>query len=211
LHPVSWPVDPQLYIAYLGVMFVFVITPGPAILFAVATGVQQGAPGVALATAGMNLGNVVWYIAAALGLSALAATFPTAFEVLRWAGIAYLVWLGLRNLWAARHAEAPHGSAIRFTGRPFRDGLVVQLANPKALLFMTGVLPPFIAPDRPLWPQIALFAAASITFDVIAMMAYGLGGAAFAHRLTQPRARRAFAATAGVLFLLAAVLILIRH
>lgn len=207
----SWPVDPQLYLAYLGVMFVFVVTPGPAILFALATGVSQGPRGVALATAGMNLGSLAWYVAAALGLSALAATFPTAFAVLRWAGIAYLVWLGLRNLWAARHAQAPHGSAIKSTGRPFRDGLMVQLSNPKALLFITAVLPPFIAPDRPLWPQIVLFAAASIAFDVMAMFAYGLSGAALAYRLTQPRARQTFAAVAGVLFLLAALLILIRH
>jgi threonine/homoserine/homoserine lactone efflux protein len=208
---VTLPVDPQLYLAYLCVMFVFVVTPGPAILFALATGVRQGPRGVVLATAGMNLANVAWYLGALLGLSALAATFPAAFAVLRWAGIAYLFWLGLRNLWAARHAREPHGSAIRSTGRPFRDGLMVQLSNPKALLFITAVLPPFIAPDRALWPQIVLFAAASIAFDVLAMLAYGLSGAALAERLTRPRARQVFAAVAGLLFLVAALLILIRH
>jgi threonine/homoserine/homoserine lactone efflux protein len=208
---VSLPVDPQLYLAYLGVMLVFIVTPGPAILFAVATGVRQGPRSVALATAGMNLANVAWYVAAALGLSALATSLPTAFAALRWAGIAYLVWLGLANLSAARRAEAPHGSAVRSTGRPFRDGLMVQLSNPKALLFITTILPPFIAPDRPLGPQIALFAAASIAFDVMAMLAYGLSGAALARELARPGARRILAGAAGLLFLLAALLILIRH
>ena len=207
----SLPVDPQLYLAYLGVMLVFVITPGPAILFAVASGVRQGPRGVALATAGMNLANVVWYLAAALGLSAIASAFPAAFAVLRWAGIAYLAWLGLANLEAARRGEAPHGGSVRSTGRPFRDGLIVQLSNPKALLFITAVLPPFIAPDRALAPQIFFFAAASIACDVMAMLAYGLSGAALARELARPGARRFLSGAAGLLFLLAALLILIRR
>ena len=207
----TWPVDPQLYLAYLGVTFVMVITPGPAMLFALATGVAHGRRGVVLAAAGMNLGNVVWFAAAALGLSAVAVAYPTAFEVLRWAGVAYLLWIGAQNLWAARHAEAPHGSAIRASGRPFRDGLMVQLSNPKALLFITALLPPFIAPDRPVAPQMVLFAAGAIALDFASMLAYGFGGAALAVRLSRPRARQVLSAAAGLLFILAAVLILTRH
>lgn len=209
--PVTLPVDPKLYLAYLGVTFVMVITPGPAMLFALATGVAQGKKAVALAAAGMNLGNVVWFSAAALGLAAVAAAYPAAFTALRWAGVAYLVWIGAKNLWAARHAEAPHGSAIKATGRPFRDGLMVQLTNPKALLFITALLPPFIAPDRPVPPQVLLLAAAGITMDFAGMFAYGFGGAALAHRLNTPRGRQMLSAAAGVLFILAAVLILTRH
>ncbi len=207
----TWPVDPQLYLAYLGVTFVMVITPGPAMLFALATGVAHGRGAVVLAAAGMNLANVAWFTAAALGLSAVAATYPAAFEVLRWAGVAYLVWIGARNLWAARHARAPHGSAIRASGRPFRDGLMVQLSNPKALLFITAILPPFIAPDRPVPPQIVLLAAGGIAMDFVCMLAYGFGGAALAGRLNTPRGRQALSAAAGLLFILAAVLILTRH
>jgi threonine/homoserine/homoserine lactone efflux protein len=205
------PVDPQLFLAYLGITFVMVITPGPAMLFALATGVAQGRKGVVLAAAGMNLANVLWFTAAALGLSALAVTYPAAFEALRWVGVAYLVWIGARNLWAARHAEAPHGSAIRSSGRPFRDGLMVQLSNPKALLFITAILPPFIAPDRPLGPQIVLFAASGIALDFLCMLAYGFGGAALAKVLNTPRGRQVLSAIAGLLFILAAVLILTRH
>ena len=207
----SLAVDPQLFLAYLGVTFIMVITPGPAMLFALATGVAQGRRAVVLAAVGMNLGNVVWFTAAALGLAAVAATYPAAFEVLRWIGVAYLAWIGLRNLWAARHAEAPHGSAIRSSGRPFRDGLMVQLSNPKALLFITAILPPFIAPDRPVGPQIVLLAGSGIAMDFASMLAYGFGGAAMAERLNTPRGRQALSAGAGLLFIFAAVLILTRH
>lgn len=207
----TWPVDPQLYLAYLGVTLVMVITPGPAMLFALATGVTHGRKGVVLAAAGMNLGNVVWFAAAALGLSAVAVAYPAAFEVLRWAGALYLLWIGARNLWAARHAETPHGSAIRVSGRPFRDGLMVQLSNPKALLFITALLPPFVAADRPVAPQMVLFAAGAIALDFVSMLAYGFGGAALAGRLNRPGARRALSAFAGLLFILTAILVLTRH
>ena len=88
---------------------------------------------------------------------------------------------------------------------------MVQLSNPKALLFITAILPPFIAPDRAIGPQIVLLAASGIAMDFAGMLAYGFGGAALANRLNTPRGRQALSAAAGLLFIFAAVLILTRH
>ena len=205
------PVDPHLYFTFLGIMVVLVLTPGPAILFAVATGVQHGRRGVVMATAGMNAGNVVWFSLGALGLSALALAYPAAFGVLRWIGVGYILWLAAGKLWSARRLHRPDAPRRRLGARPFRDGFLVQLSNPKALLFITAVLPPFIVASRPAAPQVLLFAAGSITLDAVAMLAYGFSGAAFATRMAQPRFAQLFSIVTGALLITAAVLIVTRH
>jgi threonine/homoserine/homoserine lactone efflux protein len=92
-----------------------------------------------------------------------------------------------------------------------RDGFAVQIANPKAILFFTAVLPPFLDAARPLPPQLAAFATATIGMDMAAMSAYGLGGAALAARMRQPRFRRGFQLAVGLLLLSAATLMILRR
>ena len=87
---------------------------------------------------------------------------------------------------------------------------VASFANPKAVLFFTAVLPPFMDVTRPAAPQLALFALATIGMDVLTMSAYGLGGAALARRMSEPRFRKGFALLTGILLLAAAVLIISR-
>jgi threonine/homoserine/homoserine lactone efflux protein len=88
---------------------------------------------------------------------------------------------------------------------------MVQITNPKALVFFSAVLPPFIDPHQPFGPQLAVFAAANIAMDLVTMNAYGLGGSALAHRLSEPRFKRAFSLVVGVLLICASGLILLQH
>ncbi len=205
------PVDPARYAAYLGVMSVMVVTPGPANLFAIATGAHGGRTAVLRAVAGMNLASLVWIGGAALGLAALARALPAFFHAMAYVGAAYVAWLGLRALWAARGEASPVAQGPARAGRSaFRDGFAVQISNPKALLFTTVVLPPFLDPARPLTGQLAVFAATVVVMDVAVMTAYGVGGAAIAARMTEPGFRRGFAVFTGALLLTAAVLIAFR-
>ena len=207
------PVDPARYAAWLSVITVMVMTPGPANLFAIAIGAERGRHAVLAAVAGMNLATVVWVSAAGLGLGALALTFPTVFRALAFVGAAYLAWLGLQALWAARHSgagPAGHGTLIPPARSSFRQGFMVQMTNPKALLFTTVVLPPFLDPARPVLAQVAVLAGTTILGDILAMTAYGLGGAALAQRMDAPKFRRGFAAFTGVLLMAAALLIGLR-
>ncbi|CAN5514115.1 LysE family translocator [soil metagenome] len=206
------PVDPARYSAFLVTMFVMAITPGPANLFAIATGMQRGRAAALLGVAGMNTATLAWFAAAALGLATLITAFPQAFHLLAWAGAAYLVWLGITSIRSGLKADAEAGEARTFSlGRSaFRDGFAVQIANPKILVFFFGVLPPFIDIHRPLVPQLVMFAAATIGMDLISMSAYGLGGAALSSRMSAPGFRRGFALLVGVLLITAAVLILSR-
>ncbi|MFJ6025347.1 LysE family translocator [Brevundimonas sp. NPDC092305] len=205
------PVDPHLYLTFLGVMAVMAVTPGPANLFSVANGVERGKAGALLGVVGMNAATLVWFGAAALGLGALVVAFPQVFRLISLVGALYVAWLGYQA-WrgAFRTAADPHAPTIRLGRSAIVDGFMVQIANPKAILFFTAVLPPFLDVNRPAAPQLALFAVATIGMDVISMSAYGLGGAALARRMSQPRFRRGFAVLTGILLLAAAVLIISR-
>jgi threonine/homoserine/homoserine lactone efflux protein len=88
----------------------------------------------------------------------------------------------------------------------FRDGFLVQVTNPKALLFFTSVLPPFIEVDRPMVPQLTAFAAAVLLFDGVFMTSYGLMGAVLADKMQEPAVRRAFGLFVGVILILVAAL-----
>jgi threonine/homoserine/homoserine lactone efflux protein len=206
------PVDPARYALFASVMAVFAITPGPANLFAIATGMHAGPRAALLGVAGMNTATLVWFGAAALGLGALVAAFPAQFHLIAIAGGLYVAWLGLKSLWNAYKGAPPlkaSGEARRASA--FRDGFAVQLSNPKAVIFFTAVLPPFVDPARPLLPQLATLGATMIAMDTAAMSFYGVAGGALSRTLNDVRAARAFAAFVGVLLLIASTLILLRH
>jgi threonine/homoserine/homoserine lactone efflux protein len=208
----SLPVDPHLYATFLATMAVMAITPGPANVFAVATGVEKGKAAALLGVAGMNTATLVWFGAAALGLGALVLAFPQAFRLVAIAGGLYVAWLGIRAILAALKGERASAHATVKPGEnAFRDGFTVQISNPKAILFFTAVLPPFLDPHRPVWPQLLMFACATIGMDVMSMSAYGLGGAALAERMERPAFRRGFGLFVGALLLTASALILIRQ
>ena len=204
------PVDPERYAAFLGVMAVLAVTPGPANLFSIANGMARRKRAVVVGVLGMSLATLVWFTAAALGLGALVLAFPGAFRLIAVGGALYVAWLGGKALWGAGRGAVPgrpERPSLTLGRSAFFDGFMVQLANPKAVLFFTAVLPPFLDLGRPLGPQLALFALATVGMDMITMNAYGLGGAALARRMTAPGFRRGFDAAVGVLLLLAAALI----
>lgn len=208
------PVDPQLYATFLGVMATMAVTPGPANLFAVATGVARGKRAALLGVVGMNLATLVWFGAAALGLGALVTAFPEAFRIIAVLGAVYVAWLGLKTIWTGLQPSIKGAAPDQLRLHPSRsalvDGFAVQIANPKIVLFFSAVLPPFLDVARPAAPQLALFALATIGADILAMTAYGLGGAALTRRMRQPRFRIGFALFSGGLLVLAAVLIVLR-
>ncbi len=205
------PVDPARYGAFLLAMAILAASPGPSNLFAVANGMSRGRRAVLLGVVGMNGATLLWYLAAALGLGALAKAYPQAVRVVVAAGALYLIWLAVGALRAGFGRAGAIGHAqVRQSGSALRDGFMVQIANPKILLFFGAVLPPFLDFARPLAPQFVMFAAATVTLDVIATSSYGLGGAALSERMERPAFRRGFSVTVAAVFLAAAVLILAR-
>jgi threonine/homoserine/homoserine lactone efflux protein len=205
------PVDPPRYLAFLGAMAILAATPGPSNLFAIANGMSRGKRAVLVGVAGMNTATLIWYAAAALGLGALALAFPQAVKVLIVIGALYLVWLAVQAVRSAFAESAAFGhAAIRASRSAYWDSFLVQITNPKILLFFGAVLPPFLDFKKPLLTQFLLFAASTVALDATATTAYGLGGAALSRRMTEPKFRRGFALTTAAVLLAAAGLILSR-
>jgi threonine/homoserine/homoserine lactone efflux protein len=142
------------------------LTPGPDMVFVVATGAAQGRRAGVLAALGIGAGCLLHVGLAALGLSALLAASAWAFGIVKWLGAAYLVWLGVSML-RARPARAPDapGPHLRATGaRVFWQGALTNALNPKVALFFLAFLPQFIDPSAQ--GQALAFLALGLLFDV---------------------------------------------
>lgn len=203
-------VDPSRYVAFLGVMAAMAFAPGPANVFSIATGMEKGKRAALLGVAGMNAGTLIWFTAAAAGLSALVTAFPVFFYYISFIGALYIAWLAVKQFRTAFADEIAPLTKIKLSKRsPFVGGFIVQITNPKALLFFTAVLPPFIEVARPIMPQMLMYAGATFLLDIIAMVGYGLGGAALKKRAEDSRFRRGFAFAVGLLLLTAAALIVV--
>jgi threonine/homoserine/homoserine lactone efflux protein len=208
----SLPVDPHAYGQYLVLMAGMAASPGPANLFALATGLEKGRRAGLMGVVGMNCASIVWFVGAAIGLGALMKAVPQVFGALAVGGGLYLAWLGFKALKAA-FDPATQGVSMggaKAASRPFVDGFVVQITNPKALLFFTAVLPPFIDLQRAMVPQLVMFGAATLVFDVIQMSLYALAGAALAVRFGQPKFARIFSGCIGAILMVTAILVLLR-
>jgi len=134
------------YFVFLSAGMLLNIAPGPDTFYILArSGAEGRTVGVASAL-GIAAGSVVHTMAAALGLSVLLATSPLAFDVVRWAGAAYLVFLGVRMLFAKASAIGETDARGRGAGAAFRQGMITNVLNPKVALFFLAFLPQFIAP-----------------------------------------------------------------
>jgi len=158
------------------------LTPGPAVLYIVARSVEQGRIAGLASVCGITTGTLVHVLAAALGLSALLASSALAFAVVKYAGAAYLIYIGVRRLLKRTDVPtAPMALPRRSLGRLYRDGFIVNLLNPKTALFFLAFLPQFVDPSRGAVAfQIAflglLFTLMGLTSDALYALIAGTAG-----------------------------------
>jgi threonine/homoserine/homoserine lactone efflux protein len=124
------------------------VVPGPAVLYIVAQSVDQGRPAGLVSALGIAVGGLVHVSAATIGLSSLLASSATAFTVVKYAGAAYLVVLGIRRLLTREQVEDEIARPPRARRRIFVDGVVVNVLNPKTALFFLAFLPQFVEPGE---------------------------------------------------------------
>ena len=124
-----------------------IVVPGPAVLYIVAQSIDQGRLAGFVSALGVAVGGLVHVTAAAVGLSALLLSSATAFTVVKLAGAAYLIGLGLHALLVRREPAAVRGTAERRLRRLFGQGVVVNVLNPKTALFFFAFLPQFVDPE----------------------------------------------------------------
>jgi homoserine/homoserine lactone efflux protein len=163
-----------LWLAFVAAAAVIAITPGPGSILVLATGLRYRYSVVFRALLGLELALLVHLGIVALGLGALLAASSTAFLAMKVIGAVYLVWLGIQK-WRAT-VEPVDTSQLHVTANKqlFRQGLLVNLTNPKAVIFIAALVPQFINANAPQLPQYLIIAATMVGVDVAIMTAYAL-------------------------------------
>ncbi len=124
------------------------LTPGADMMFCLSQGLRSGRRTGIAASLGIATGSIIHVLLAAFGLAALIAANPVAFEFLRWAGVAYLVWLAVQTLRNPVQVNLPEDARRSQPARAWRDGVLVNLLNPKVIVFTLAFLPQFVDPQR---------------------------------------------------------------
>jgi homoserine/homoserine lactone efflux protein len=168
-----------LFSGFLLITLVLILAPGPIVTLVISTGATRGVRAALVTVAGTSLGNATLLAAIAAGLGWVLAHAAHLFELLRWIGAAYLIWLGVRA-WrsAGRSHPVVAGNQVHFW-----RGLLVALSNPKTLAFFAAFLPQFVDPARPAGYQLAVMCAVSVLLAALSdscwAIASGMGRAWF--------------------------------
>jgi threonine/homoserine/homoserine lactone efflux protein len=161
----------DLFAAFLLITAVLVITPGPIVTLVIATGAREGTRAALTTVVGTTLGNAVLLAAIAFGLSWVVRNAAMLFEILRWIGAAYLVWLGIQ---AWRHAGEASAMAQPRGHVYFRRGFLAAITNPKTIAFFTAFLPQFVDPALPAGHQLLVMCSLAITMATLTDCAWGV-------------------------------------
>ena len=198
-------------LAFIALDTVLCIVPGPAVMAVVGSALARKVAGIATAT-GILTGNAIYFATSAFGILTILVASHGAFIALKWAGAAYLAYLGIRTV------ASPHGSS-RLPSRTseasgsfassWLGGTLTQLSNPKALVFFSAIVPQFVDPRAPLLPQAVVLGVASLAIEAAVLSAYIAGVETIRERGIKPSSR-ALAERVGGVFLIgvaAAVLV----
>jgi homoserine/homoserine lactone efflux protein len=182
----------QLVALFALTELVLCLTPGPAVLTIVSQALRHGTRRTLWSILGIVAGNTLYFVLSATSLGALLLASYELFFAIKWIGAAYLLWLGIRTFFdrtstlAIGAAPAARGSATTL----FTHAFVVQVANPKALLFFTALLPQFVDPAYPIVPQMALLALLSVIIEFGVQLAYAVLAAQATRLALRPRFAR---------------------
>lgn len=184
-----WP----LLLTFLAASLILAITPGPGVFYIVTRSLTQGKAFGLASVAGVALGNFANAIAASIGLAAVLAISPTAFDVVKYAGAAYLIFLGVRALRMSLPGESAATRPAQLAlSQTFFDGAAVALLNPKTALFFGAFLPQFLSAESTSLVQSMLLGGLFVTIAASTDSIYALAAATFAPALSDKLGLRAW-------------------
>jgi RhtB (resistance to homoserine/threonine) family protein len=195
------------WLIYAAAVFVLTVTPGPSVLMAVSTSVNRGFRQAVLAALGIICAIVGLMVLSAVGLGALLAASELLFSLLKWAGAAYLAYLGVSLLFRSGEAALITENQQPDAAGSFVRGFLVGASNPKALVFFTALFPQFIDPTRPQVPQFLVLCATFVVLELFWLLTYAALGSRAKLWLQQPGRAALFNRATGGVFLLSAVLL----
>jgi threonine/homoserine/homoserine lactone efflux protein len=196
--------DPSALLLFAAASLAILVIPGPAVLFIVTRSLEHGRRAGLVSMLGVESGGLVHVGFATVGLSALLASSNAAFSVVRYAGAAYLIWLGIGRL--RRAGLEPPADATRARvahARLFRQGVIVNVLNPKVTIFFLAFLPQFA--DRsagPVAPQLLVLGLLYTLIAIVSDGCYALAAGSLGDRLRRsPRVRALIERTSGAIYI----------
>lgn len=199
----------ETWLAFFVACWVISLSPGAGAIASMSCGLQYGFWRGYWNALGLQLGLIMQIAIIAAGVGAVLAASATAFQFIKWFGVCYLVYLAVKQ-WRALPADLSDNAAVRPIGKPlslvFR-GFLVNISNPKALVFMLAVLPQFINPHLDLLPQYLIITATMVTVDLLVMAGYTGLAARVLRLLRTPKQQRRMNRTFAGLFVGAAALL----
>ncbi|OWW20567.1 LysE family translocator [Noviherbaspirillum denitrificans] len=193
------------YLIFLVTTAVICLTPGPAALLIVTQGISNGFRRSWWAIAGIAVANAIYFALSATGVAALIVASSTLFSIIKWVGVAYLFYLGIsavRSKASALTVTSDPGEAVRGL-RAFWQAVVVELSNPKALLYFVALLPQFVDPDQPVGLQMLVFGGTTVALDAASYSIYAWLGSKTQRFTANERFVKASNRTAGGLLMVA--------
>ena len=198
----------ELWLAFIGASIAISVSPGAGAIQSIATGLTHGLRRGWWSIAGLQIGLMTQLAVVAIGLGAAVSKSLVAFTVIKWIGVLYLIYLAVRQ-WrvTAQDLTAEVGSVDGDAGRLslLARGALVNLTNPKGLVFLLAVLPQFVVPTAPLVPQYLTIGATMLVVDVIVMAGYTGLAARLLKALRTPRQQIVLNRSMSGLFAVAAV------
>lgn len=187
--------------AYIALVVAIALAPGPNVLFVMTQSAWRGWRAGLYAAGGIESANAIYVLCSVVGLAGLIAASGTAFEIIKWAGAAYLAWLGYQTFQSsfAKTGAAPTPTGVE-SKRAWRDAFVVALGNPKTILFFLALFPQFIDPGKPVWLQSLVLGVLAIAIDFIAQLLYATVGGMLSRALSRQGVKRWFERTVGGAF-----------
>jgi len=203
----------ETWLAFFAACWIISISPGAGAIASMSSGLQYGFWRGYWNAIGLQLALVVQIAVVAAGLGAVLATSALAFTLIKWFGVAYLVYLGIKQ-WRALPSNMADDATVRPIGKPLAlvaRGFLVNISNPKALVFMLAILPQFIDTHLPLVPQYAIIMATMVSVDLIVMAGYTGLASKVLRALKSPRQQRRMNRTFAGLFVSAAAFLATLH
>ena len=161
---------------FLVTTFLVVLAPGPAALAVTAESASSGVYRSYYVTFGVAAANAIYFVLSATGISALIIGSSALFYVIKWAGVAYLLYIGISAILSREgpfRVNRENNAAVPLK-RLFLRGFIVEMANPKALLYFAALLPQFVDPDQAMLPQFLIFGFCTLVIDLAVYGGYSL-------------------------------------
>ena len=193
----------QIWSAFVLVETALCLTPGPAVLLVLSQALSRGAQKAVWSITGILAANTVYFILSATGVGAILLASYDLFFAIKWIGAAYLIWLGVTAFLGKSKALSIRVGDPKPVagGRLFLNGFILQMANPKVIVFFTALVPQFINPHAAFVPQVAILAVTSVTIEFFVQVSYAVLAGRAAHLAAQPRFARITDRVAGSLLI----------